>query len=408
MGQYETLLKNVLTMKLRAKEYGEIWDMMLKDSDVYQALFEIDSTQDDLIGVLDYHGPAEADEVIEGELEEVCSELLPRAHKKGWYKLCGFIYGMGYCTLADPLCGSEDPLIFAAKQHNAAFAEAYLEGQKRFNYLSFDGSVKCDDGVCRTFLEQLVVLDDVDVFALCIKNGANPNAFGFRGDRLLDVAHSSEMQKLLLDFGAKKATEQERNLVRLVNELQNDCLKGSTVKAFFATQPLMRLSWYNGTTEESREQRVDAFLAAAQACHAELLEKLCPYAEKDLDDSQRQLILDAILDMDQLFPCRDIMDERPIDVPRSLEALCSAGFRYGINCDPAIEHPVVNMLCDACWAFFFNKGVPVSMQLRTFSALWEMGGSPKDCTTVQAIKENAHRYPKSCLEEFVSGITSSC
>ena len=405
MGSFDVLLTHVLGMHLRAKNYSKIWDVMIKDRSVFPALINA-GTEAELIAFLDFYGPENADEEIEGtELSYACRDLLPLAYKKGWYKLCSFIYGMGYYSSVDSLCGGRHPLAFGAAEHNAAFVDAFIEGQKRFEYLAFDGERRCEDGIYRTLLEEIVFIDDVPTMQCCLKNGANANAFGFHGDRLLDIARSSEMHALLQKYGAVNATEHERNLVWIVNELRNECLKRATVNAFFSTSsPILKLTCYNGTTANSRKQTFDIFMEAALACHADLLGELYPYAKNDLDDMQRKEILRAILGQHYTLPCGRILDERPVDIARSLEFLCSAGFRYGADHLSNAEHPILGMIRCACWSFSFREQVSIKTQLRVFSALWKIGGSPRGDFIIQVLTNLAEEHPSTALEMFISRV----
>lgn len=399
MGSVGGQLTNVLGMQLRAKNYSKIWEAMIKDRSVFPALVNA-GTEAEIIKFLDFYGP-KADEVMEGDLDYVCRELLPLAYEKQWYKLCGFIYGMGYYSSVDPLCGSCPPLVYAAEQHNYAFAEAYIEEQKRVGYLTFDGEYRDYNGVYRTILEQLVFIDDADIMERCLLNGANPSAFGFSGSCLLDLARSDRVAVLLRRYNAKNCTAQERNLVKAVNELRHECLKQSTVNAFFSVEPLLKLNWHHGTTANSREQKYDIFFEAALLCHAELLGKLYPYAQDDLDDEQRRKLLQAILGQSFVLPSCRILYERDIDIARSLESLNSVGFRYGAGHEPNAEHPILAMIDCACWTFSFRTDTPYDLQLRVFVALWEIGGAPNGEVMINALFKLAEEHPFTALEMFI-------
>ena len=400
MGSFEVLLTNVLGMHLQAKNYSKLWEVMIKDRSVFPVLVNT-GTEGELIDFLNYYGPENAEEVIEGDLDYICRELLPLAYDKKFYKLCGFIYGIGYYSSVDPLCGSRHPLVYAASQHNYAFAEAYVEGQKRFDTLTFDGECRDYDGVYRTLLEQLILIDDADIMELCLANGANPNAFGFSGDCLLDLAHSDRMVILLRRYNAKNCTIQERNLVKAVNELRHERLKRQTVNELFSSEPLLTLNWYHGTTANSREQKYDIFFEAALSCHWELLEDLYPYVQSGLEDEEKRKILRAILGQSFVLPSGRILDERPIDIARSLEALSEAGFRYGANYEPNIAHPILAIIDCACWTFSFRETTSYNTQLRVFEALWEIGGYPTGEIMLNALAKIAEEHPLTPLEMFI-------
>lgn len=401
MENFEILVANVLGMYLQEKHYDKIWDILTKgERAVFKTLVST-ASEHEIIEFLDFYGPENADEVIEGDLDYICRELLPLAYEKQWYKLCGFIYGMGYYASVDPLCGSRHPLIFAASQHNYAFAKAYVEGQKRFDTLTFDGECRDYDGVYRTLLEQLILIDDADIMGLCLENGANPNAFGFSGGCLLDLARSDRMAILLRRYNAKNCTVQERNLVKAVNELRHERLKRKTVNEYFSTEPLLKLNWYHGTTTNSREQKYDIFFEAALLCHAELMEEIYPFAQKDFDDEQKRIIMRAILGQHYTLPCGRILDERPVDIARSLEALSSAGFRYGANHESGVEHPILEIINSACWTFSLRETAPFDTQMRVFTALWEIGGSPKGECIINALAKMAEEHPLTPLEMFI-------
>ena len=406
MGSFEVLLTNVLGMHLQAKNYSKIWEVMIKDRSVFPVLVNTGS-EAEIIDFLDFYGPEQGDEVIEGDLDYICGELLPLAYEKQWYKLCGFVYGMGYYSSVDPLCGSRHPLVFAASQHNYAFAEAYVEGQKRFDMLTFDGECRDYDGVYRTLLEQIVLIDDTGIMELCLANGANPDAFGCSGDCLLDLARSDRMAILLRRYNAKNCSVQEHNLVKVVNELRHERLKRNTINEYFSTEPLLKLNWYHGTTTNSREQKYDIFFEAALLCHFELLEELYPYAQNDLDDEQRRTILRAILGQHYTLPCGRILDERPIDIARSLEALNVSGFRYGANHEPNADHPILAMIDCACWTFGFREKASYNTQRRVFTALWEIGGSPKSENIINALAKMAEEHPLAPMEMFICHVKNA-
>lgn len=400
MRSFEIVLANVLGIHLQAKNYSKIWEVIIKDRSVLSALVNT-GTETEIIEFLNFCGRENVDEISVDDLDYICRELLSLAYGKRWYKLCGFIYGIGYYSSADPLCGSRHPLLYAASQHNYAFAEAYVEGQKHFGCLTFDGECRDLDGVFRTILEQLVLIDDVDIMELCLVNGANPNAFGFSGDCLLNFAHSDRMSLLLERYNAKNCTEQERNLVKAVNELRHERLRRKTINKFFSTEPLLKLNWYHGTTMNSREQQYDIFLEAALLCHSELLAELYPYAQKDLDDAQKRIALRAILGQHYTLPCGRILDERPVDIARSLEVLRSVGFRYGASHKADTEHPILEMINSACLTFSLREAVSFDIQLRAFTALWEIGGSPNGECILNALTQLAEEYPLTALEIFV-------
>lgn len=173
------------------------------------------------------------------------------------------------------------------------------------------------------------------------------------------------------------------------------------MNAFFSTEPLLKLSWFNGSTENSREQKADIFFEAALSCHAELLEELYPYAQKDLDNEQQKKVLRAILGQHSTLPCGRILDERPVDIARSLEALSSAGFRYGANHESDVKHPILAMINSACWTFSFREMTSYDTQLRVFTALWEIGGSPKGEAIIKALAKLVEEHPLTTLEMFL-------
>lgn len=401
MEKFENLLENVLAMHMQAEHYSEIWDMLLKNRSVSKALIHAAATEEELIAFLEHYGPKQADEVLDDDFLSVCQDLLPLAyHEKHWCKLIGWIYGTGLNILYDSLCMNRHPLVFAAQQHDLPLAEAYISGQKHFDYLTFDGERQCEDGAFRTVLEEIVLADDVHIMALCLQNGACANAFCFQGDKLTDLARSCRMRRLLGKFGGKRATRKERNLVRAANEIRQKCLQESTVKALFRTNPLrklfasgrsaeeiqLKLSWRNGTTKNSQEQNIDLFLAAATACYADLLAALYPYAEKTLDDQQRKHILKAILGQHQTLPFgNQVLEERPIDVVHTLNALCHAGFRYPTASDPANPHPILDIIHCACWALSLCGVKSLNIQSRIFFALWAIGGEPVSQDAAQTL-----------------------
>ena len=363
-----------------------------------------------MIALLKHHGPHEADEYIDDAVSDLCREILPFLYRvKKWYRLIGFIYGMGYgAETIDPLCGSRNPLAFGAAEHNPEFVKAFLHGQKRFDYLSFDGERRCEDGQYRTLPEELVFIDCVEVVEQCIEHGMNPNAFGFHGDRLLGVARSEEMRQLLLAHGATNATPQEQNLVWASNELRHERLKRNTMNAFFSTEPLLKLSYFNGNTTNSREQECDIFFEAALACHAELLEELYPLVQKNLDDKQSREVIRAILGQHYCLPCGRLLgEERPVDIPRSLEGLRSAGMTYGDNACFSEVHPIIELIDCACWTFSFLNLTPVNIQLRAFTALWEIGGCPNGDIVIQALQKLAEEHPTTALDMFILHVKSA-
>lgn len=336
MDNFELLTMNMLGVCLQAWNFKSIRDMIIKDH----------VSEDDMIALLKHHGPHEPDEYIDDAVSDLCREILPLLYRiKKWYRLIGFIYGMGYgAETIDPLCGSRNPLAFGAAEHNPEFVKAFIHGQKRFNYLTFDGERKCEDGQFRTLPEELVFIDCVEVVEQCIEHGMNPNAFGFHGDRLLDVARSEEMRGLLLAHGATNATTQERNLVWATNELRHERLRRNTMNAFFSTEPLLKLCYFNGNTTSSREQKCDIFFEAALACHAELLEEL---------------------------------------------------------------HPIIELIDCACWTFSFLDLTPINIQLRVFTALWEIGGCPNGDIVIQALQKLAEEHPTTALDMFISRVKSA-
>ena len=393
MDNFHILLTDVLGAYLQAWNFKSIQDMIITDH----------VSEDDMIALLKHHGPHEPDEYIDDAVSDLCREILPLLYRiKKWYRLIGFIYGMGYgAETIDSLCGSRHPLAFGAAERNPEFVKAFIVGQKRFDYLSFDGERRCEDGQYRTLPEELVFIDCVEVVSLCLENGMNPNTFAFDGRRILEVSRSEKMRELLLAHGATNATTQERNLVWATNELKHECLRRNTMNAFFSTEPLLKLSWFNGSTENSREQKADIFFEAALSCHAELLEELYPYAQKDLDNEQQKKVLRAILGQHSTLPCGRILDERPVDIARSLEALSSAGFRYGANHESDVKHPILAMINSACWTFSFREMTSYDTQLRVFTALWEIGGSPKGEAIIKALAKLVEEHPLTTLEMFL-------
>ena len=396
MDNFHILLTDILGAYLQAWNFKSIQDMIAKDH----------VSEDDMIALLKHHGPHEPDEYIDDAVSDLCREILPFLYRvKKWYRLIGFIYGMGYgAETIDPLCGSRHPLAFGAAEHNPEFVKAFINGQKRFDYLSFDGERKCEDGQYRTLPEELVFTDSVEAVSLCLENGMNPNTFGFRGDRLLDVARSEGMRELLLAHGATAATTQERKLVWAVNELKHECLKRNTMNAFFSTEPLLKLSYFNGNTTNSREKKCDIFFEAALACHADLLEELYPLVRDHTDDKQRKEVVRAILGQHYSLPCGRILDERPVDIARSLEGLRSAGMTYGENASFSEVHPIIELIDCACWTFSFLDLTPIGIQLRAFTALWEIGGCPNGDIVIQALQKLAEEHPSTALDMFISHV----
>ena len=396
MENFELLTMNVLGVCLQAWNFKSIQDMIVKDH----------VSEDDMIALLKHHGPHEADEYIDDTVSDLCREILPVLYRiKKWYRCIGFIYGMGYgAETIDPLCGSRHPLAFGAAERNPEFVKAFIEGQTHFDYLSFDGERRCEDGQYRTLPEELVFIDCVEVIEQCIQHGMNPNAFGFRGDRLLDVARSEKMRQLLLEHGATNATTQERNLVWATNELRHERLKRNTMNAFFSTEPLLKLSYFNGNTTNSREKKCDIFFEAALACHAEFLEELYPLAQKELDEKQRKEVIRAILGQHYSLPCSRILDERPVDIARSLEGLRSAGMTYGDNANFSEVHPIIELIDCACWTFSFLDLAPIRIQLRAFTALWQIGGCPNGDIVIRALKKLAEEHPTTALDMFISHV----
>lgn len=396
MDNFHILLTDVLGAYLQAWNFKSIQDMIVKDH----------VSEDDMIALLKHHGPHEADEYIDDAVSDLCREILPVLYRiKKWYRCIGFIYGMGYgAETIDPLCGSRHPLAFGAAERNLEFVKAFIEGQKRFDYLSFDGERRCEDGQYRTLPEELVFIDCVEVVSLCLENGMNPNTFAFDGRRILEASRSEKMRELLLAHGATNATTQERNLVWATNELRHERLKRNTTNAFFSTEPLLKLSWYNGSTENSREQKADIFFEAALSCHAELLEELYPLAQKDLDEKQRKEVIRAILGQHYCLPCGRVLDERPVDIARSLEGLRSAGMTYGENASFSEVHPIIELIGCACWTFSFLDLTPIGIQLRAFTALWEIGGCPNGDIVIRALRKLAEEHPTTALDMFISQV----
>ncbi len=232
MDKFKRLLSNVLTVELKEKHYDNIWDMIREDWSIFYTLVDV-ATEDDLIAFLSYLEYCDSQAVdidVADKIETICYALSTRSYKEGWYNLCAHIYTIGYDFRMNPLWGNLDPLLFAAREHNPAFAEAFIKKLRQFEYFPFDGERMDDDGVYRTLMEELVLTGDEEIIAICLKYGADPNAFTFRGDRLLDIAQEP-IASLLRAHGGKNATEEERILVRTVYELRTDRLRQETVNA---------------------------------------------------------------------------------------------------------------------------------------------------------------------------------
>ena len=223
----------------------------------------------------------------------------------------------------------------------------------------------------------------------------------------MEISRSKKMRELLLAHGATNATTQERNLVWATNELKHERLKRNTMNAFFSSKPLLKLSWFNGSTESSREQKADIFFEAALACHADLLEELYPLVRDHTDDKQCKEVVRAILGQHYSLPCGRILDERPVDIARSLEGLRSAGMTYGENASFSEVHPIIELIDCACWTFSFLDLTPINIQLRVFTALWEIGGSPNGDIVIQALQKLAEEHPTTAMDMFISHVKSA-
>ena len=378
--------ENLLRTYLEDRDYSKIMNLLMRDLRAVSELINA-ATEEEVIAFVRHFGP-QAGEVMDDNLHVICTELLPLAYKdKHWYNLCVCIYGLHYHSVTDPICGGKHPLAFAAADNCADFGYAYIEEMKKLDALNFDQMSK--DGRYRPLPEELVLSGCVELVACCLENGMNPNTFTFRGNRLLDAACSERMRELLRSYGAKSTLPQERHLVEVFNGLRYHCLDQRAVQELLSTEPLMKLSWHNGPTGRSREQCADLYLEAALWCHYPLLQALYPFAEKDFDEERRRTILQAVLGYHEHMPFgRNWSDDdhHLEDVARSLEVLCEAGFTYGGSGDPAKAHPIVEMFQLAKWNFYlgFYRRAPDDMQMRIFSALWKIGGSPADDSVLQA------------------------
>lgn len=93
MSNYESLLVYILAKEMRDRNYSKIWDTVVADADACCALVHAVTDENQLIDFLDFYGPDQPDEAIEGsDLSCVCGEVLPLAFERGWYKLCGKKY----------------------------------------------------------------------------------------------------------------------------------------------------------------------------------------------------------------------------------------------------------------------------------------------------------------------------
>lgn len=377
MALFDTLQTNILSMNIQNKHYDTLCNLLYQDDAVFRMLTDAATEQD----ILDFLSFFQSDDVdpwdnfIEGNQAYIYTGFLVPAYEKGWYTLCSWIYCAGYYDwICDPLCGKLPPLAYAALQHNPEFAQAYIEAQKRSNLLVFD-DVFDRDGRWITLLEAIVLSDDVDVMKLCLDNGACPNAFCLLGDSLLDLTRGEgPMRDLLLRYGARSASDRERNLIRLTNELRYDCLQQETMDAFLAQEPLLTLSWRNGTTPRSAAQLEDVVLEAALFCCSALLEQLYPLIANTLDDDRRKHILLAILDQYNTFPSGRA-EEHPESMALSLEALLRSGFRYPADPGADVSDDVLDMIASACWTFDLLN-IPTDIQTRVFFALWQIGNAP--------------------------------
>lgn len=374
MSKYAEMMATVLAYYLQTKKYPKVWDVLVVSKAVSPLLFDRVS-QESLIDFLAFYGPTQADDVVEGDLEQICTNMLRPAYQKGYYRLCAYIYGMGYELPSDPLCGNRHPLAFGAEEGNLDFLLAYLKEQERFDYLSFDSERACRDGAIRTLPEDIVETGNPEAILLCLKAGLSPNAFSFRGNKLLDLSPNDTVRRLLLSWGATAATPAERNMVRVVNQLRRNRLTDDSVEALLSTEPLMHLQWRNGNTRCSKQQSADLYMEAALCCCPELLEKLYPYArealEQDLERSHE--LLEAVLSLHYDIPFKRVTRIYPMDIIGALDGLYRAGFRYR---HPQPADAMTAFLEDLCHRFSFWMLVTVEEQVQIFTKLWHICGAP--------------------------------
>lgn len=351
----------------------------------------------------------------------LCEDILPDAYNREFYGLIQAIYETGYEHYADPVCGGQHPLVWAAKVRDSRYAEAYLEGKTKYDMLSFDDQRKIleldpvvreldlsgnydqlirsmNDGYSKhifklcpeqTLLEELVLTGNCEVMELCIRYGANVNAFCWDGKTLLDVAPTDEMRGFLRSQGARPSTRQERLLVQTVNRMKRGMANWKTVGEILSYDPpLFRLSYRNANTALSKRTRIDLPMAAIEYYLPGILNYIISGTNPYLNDAQRYELLTVL---------RNRLSK---DIPRQiiavLQELYDAGFRYPTKPEEENTHPIVMVIEEYCTFFRQSSRFTHEEQAKVLDLLWRIGGTDAQETRKKLV-DVARKYGNAAL-----------